>query len=375
MADLEPVSVLQPIPFFPLIRSLPRWASESDRGSRPQVDRCPMFYLPGVLKRLDAYWLYRAICGKVRAMVARGKADILDAHFGYPDGAGTLMTGQKLGIPTVITVRGVEEDYLQDPELAPLIRRALSDVEHIVCVSHSLRQSLLDAHINHDRISVIHNAVDREMFRPGRRDAARKSLGIDQDTALIVSVGNLLSVKRHDVLIKSIARIAEQHANLQLVIVGGPAHEASHPGELAELARNLGVADRVVFAGRQSPDAVVKWLHAANLFALASRREGCCNAVLEALATGLPVVATRVGDNPWFVRDGVNGFLVESNDVAGMASAISRALAFSDWDGDRIAAELNVGDWSAVGRQVIELLENVKMSGCLKPDRDRGVRG
>jgi glycosyltransferase involved in cell wall biosynthesis len=102
---------------------------------------------------------------------------------------------------------------------------------------------------------------------------------------------------------------------------------------------------------------VAVWLRAADLFVLPTAREGCCNAILEALASGLPVVTTPVGDNARFVVDGTNGLIVPVDDVAGFAEAMVRGLAQLAWDPLQISRNLQVGQWDSVARQVVTFFE------------------
>lgn len=357
MSQVAKVSVLQPIPYFPLFRPLAAWARRGSRKSScVEVAHAPMFYFPGLLKQLDGFWLYRAIKGQLRDLRTRGLLNVVDAHFAYPDGVGALRAAREIGVPAVITIRGVEEDYLQIPNIARQIRWLLQNADGCICVSHSLRESMISAGCDPGRIRVIHNAVDRDVFRPRDMGEARSRTGVGDDVRLVVSVGNLLSVKRHDVLIRAFERVVRTMDNVRLVIIGGAMHEPDHPVRLRQLAAELGVADRVTFAGRLPPEAVSDWLAAADVFALASRREGCCNAVLEALACGVPVVVTAVGDNPWFVSEGRNGYTVPPDDVAALTDGIDRALARTTWDRHRISAELKVGNWNRVADDVIEFL-------------------
>lgn len=354
------VHALQPIPYFPFLRPLDGWARQHSRDSwSVQVSHLPMFYFPGLLKRLDGYWLYRSIRASLRELRVRGLLDVVDAHFAYPDGVGALRAARELGVPAVATVRGVEEDQLKVPSIRRQIGWLLENVDGCICVSHSLRESMIAVGSgNNDRIRVIHNAIDRDVFRPQDKSAARARLAVPDDVRLIVAVGNLLSVKRHDVLMKALATLKDGD-QLRLAIIGGVMHEPDYPARLRELATELGLADRVSFVGRISPEQVADWLAAADVFSLASRREGCCNAVLEALACGVPVVATAVGDNPWFVNDADNGFTVPPDDVEALARGIERALART-WDREQISAGLNVGNWTQVGEQVIEFLSQCK---------------
>ena len=98
----------------------------------------------------------------------------------------------------------------------------------------------------------------------------------------------------------------------------------------------------------------MRWLRAADVFALATEREGCCNAVLEALAVGVPVVTTPAGDNPHFVKDGQNGYIVPVDDVPATAAALDRAVSTAQWDRQSISRNLAVGNWGNVAGQVLE---------------------
>jgi glycosyltransferase involved in cell wall biosynthesis len=174
-----------------------------------------------------------------------------------------------------------------------------------------------------------------------------------------MSVGHLVSRKRHHVLIEAFARVHAFLPDARLVIVGALAFEPRYPRSLKRLAQRSAVADKVHFTGNLAPRSVVDWLRAADIFALATAREGCCNAVLEALAVGTPVVTTPAGDNPHFVKDGRNGFIVPIDDVNAMAAAIHRALSAVRWDRAAIADSLHssVGDWSDVAKRVLAFVD------------------
>src|SRR5439155_2781011 len=144
---------------------------------------------------------------------------------------------------------------------------------------------------------VIPNAVDRELFRLGDRNAARAALGIAAGGRLIVCVGMLVQGKGQHLLLRALARLRLRHPDLRLALVGGPAHEPGYLRSRQKMVAELALGDAVHMTGSQSPQQVVQWLQAADLFALPTFDEGCCNAVLEAMACGLPVVTTPAGDN------------------------------------------------------------------------------
>ena len=353
MAAKAQLHVIQPLPHLPLLRPLPAWAREpSHDAGGLTIRHAPMFYLPGMLKALDARWLERSVHGQLAALHRAVGLDAIDAHFGYPDGVGCMRVARRLGVPVFITLRGMEVDALRTRGIRPQLVRALREADGCIAVSHSLRDLAVEAGADPQGILVAPNAVDRSMFCPGDREAARSRLGLPPEAPLIVSVGHLIAGKGHAVLVRALASVRRSQPGTRLAIIGGRAYEPEHPALLAQIARDAGVAEAVTFVGAVPPDAVASGLQAANVFALATEREGCCNAVLEALAAGLPVVTTPAGDNPRFVRDDVNGRLVGIDDVAGMAGALDAALGRA-WDHDAISRALPVGNWSDVADQVL----------------------
>src|SRR5262249_53308221 len=131
---------------------------------------------------------------------------------------------------------------------------------------------------------------------------------------------------------------------------GGPAHEPEYPSRLRALIGALGVGESVVLPGSQPPDVVARWLNAADLFCLPTFDEGCCNAILEALSCGVPVVPTPAGDNFLHIDPPRRGLIAPIGDVDALTEEVEAGLELS-WDRDEIARYGSDQTWEEVARQ------------------------
>jgi len=204
-------------------------------------------------------------------------------------------------------------------------RKIWHRLDRVLAVSQSLAERMAAAvDFPLDRITVVRNGVDLARFTAGDRDATRARLGIAPGAFVVGTVGRLVPVKDQDMLLTAVAKLRRQGAEATLLLAGdGPLR-----GELEAAASALEITPHVRFLGAR--DDVPDLMAAMDVFALTSRSEGMSNTVLEAMASGLPVVATRVGGNAELVRDGVTGLLVPPASPEDTASAF--ALLHADAD-------------------------------------------
>lgn len=211
--------------------------------------------------------------------------------------------------------------------LRRLSRIAYARLHHIVCVAEAVRQDLLALPGRQRlaaRTSVIFNGIDLDPFLRSLPDHSRhqlrSKLGAGESDLLIGSVGLLWPIKGYQVLIPAFARVARQLASVRLAIIGRGKQEQ----ELRVAARQEGVADRVSFAGWRSD--VPELMQCFDLYVQPSLSEGLPVAPIEASASALPIVATRVGGMPEVVVDGQTGLLVPPGDPGALADAMLRLL-------------------------------------------------
>jgi glycosyltransferase involved in cell wall biosynthesis len=188
----------------------------------------------------------------------------------------------------------------------------------VFAVSNQVRRHCIDVdHIDPERVFTIYNGLDLSTWPPIVR-ATKSSAEM-----IVTTVGNVRRVKGHDILVRAAARVIEQHPQVQFRVVGDVL-EPEYFAELQQLVRSLGISSNFHFVGGISD--LAGYLGSADIFVLPSRSEGFSNAVIEAMAASLPVVATDVGGNAEAVIDGTNGYIVKANDVAALFEAIEKLL-------------------------------------------------
>jgi glycosyltransferase involved in cell wall biosynthesis len=175
------------------------------------------------------------------------------------------------------------------------------------------------AWISPERIRVIYNGVDTQRFRPrsSERISLRKKFGLPQERFIVGTVGRTVTIKDHPTLLRAVESMVLKGIDAHALLVGsGPELERNR-----QLVKDSSVlARRVTFVG--SSDEVPDILNTMDVFALTSISEGMSNTLLEAMAAGLPVIATNVGGNPEVVVDGDSGWLFRARDVEALVSRL-----------------------------------------------------
>jgi glycosyltransferase involved in cell wall biosynthesis len=314
-------TVVAPVPWFPLAH--PRFGAYAAFARVPRREMLagvPVHHpryvvIPKVGMSLAPALLALGVRDCVAKLHRAKGFDLIDAHYFYPDGVAAAWIARWLGLPLSITARGTDLNVIAEHVLPRAMIRWAADHSRLnVAVGEELAARLRAIGADPAKTRTIPNGVDLQAFRPLDRAASRLALGIAERNWLL-SAGQLIPTKGHDAVIRALVQLP----GWGLLVAGHGPEEAS----LRALARQTGVADRVSFRGRVSPEEMPALYSAADCLVLASAREGMPNVVLESLACGTPVIATRVGDCPAMLRDPVAGRLVERADPAAIAAALS----------------------------------------------------
>ena len=266
--------------------------------------------------------------------------DLIHAHY-WLSGVAGLVLRDRWSVPLVQmfhTLGHLKNDATRAPiDHEPAVRideeaRIVGAVDRIVAATTVERTHLVQ-HYGADpsRIAVIPCGVDTNLFLPGDQSAARAALGLDDQPRLLY-VGRLAPIKGLETLLDAMARLRAAGTRVHLSIVGGDADEPlnGHEGALRTRLARLDLGGTVTFVGAQPQERLRAWYVAADTTVLPSHYESFGMVALEAMACGIPVVASRVGGLQTTVRDGVTGLLVRESDPAALAGALDRLLGDPD---------------------------------------------
>jgi len=360
-----PIAVVAPQPWFPL-QSLLRRFRPTYRPHRVTFERMgdvrvyrPRFLaLPGVLRRLDGWSIAWSVRPLLRQLQRAGDADILDVHFGYPEGHAGMLLARWSGLPFVVTLRGKEQRMQAQPALGKRMSAALRKADKVIAVSSALRQLALQLGARSADAVLIGNGIDLDKFAPIARDEARRRLGITSQSKVLISVGSLVERKGFHRVIECMPSLLKTHPDLLFLVVGGPGPEGDMSAQLRALTRQLGLEGHVRFTGPMAPGELHVPLSAADVFVLATRYEGWANVLLEAMACRLPIVATDVGGNAEVVCRDDLGMLVEFGNAQALQQAIAGALQ-REWDHDAIRAHAEDNTWDRRIGQLMTLFRQL----------------
>ncbi len=301
------------------------------------IDGVPVYRLvcPGPKSLAAVFYIWSAV-----RLLSRLRPDVVHAHEILSPASAALLAKRLYGWPVIVKVLrgGIRGDIYKLKHRLFGVRRfhvLARGVDSFVVISHEIDQELSALGVPPEKRAFITNGVDTETFAPVselQKQALRSKLMLPQNDVLVVYLGRLTAEKRVDHLLRSWPDIRAAFPQAQLLVVGtGP--------EEARLRQML--VPGVQFIGPVN-DAL-SYLQAADLFVLPSSTEGLSNSLLEALSTGLPVLATSVGGTSDVVSHGLNGYLIPTDDLSALKTGLMDLLSDA-----ALRARLGIG-----GRQCI----------------------
>ena len=317
--------VIAPVPWFPFsgssFGSYGRYAKIPRYENRHGIDIYHPRYLviPKIGMTAAPLFMAIALLPVLKTILKTYPFDIIDAHYFYPDGVAAVAIGNILNKPVIVTARGTDLNLISQFLLPrKQIQWAARGSTALITVCQALKDRLVDLGIEDKKIHTLRNGVDLDLFcQPENRGLLKEQLGLSG--TVILSVGQLVRNKGHEVVVNALSYLPD----VTLLIAGCGPEKLS----LLQFAQALGVAQRVRFLGNVPHKELPIYYGAADVLALASRREGWPNVLLEAMACGTPVVVSNVGGVAEVVCSPEAGLLVENIEAEEFARAIKELLA------------------------------------------------
>lgn len=371
LARLCEVRVAAPVQWSPVRR----WHGAGPLRVPPYevVDGLPTWHpryvlTPGVARGTYAAQMAAAVLPALARIRREYPFDVLLATWAFPDVVVGAAAAALAGVPLLAKVHGSDINVQTGfPWRARQIRWALNRAHRVLAVSGALRDRLLALGVPDEKIMVHHNGVDAQRFAPRSAPEARRALGLPAGGRHVVFVGFFVEAKALHVLMEAVAALPP---DVTVHLVGAGPLEA----DLRSQAAALSLGNRVRFHGLRPHPEIAQWMAAADVFCLPSIREGCPNVLLEALASGRPVVATRVGGIPEMIAPG-DGLLVPPGDASALAGALAEALGRS-WDPETLRARGARFSWDTGARALYEAaVEACGGAAPVRPLPDLSIAG
>jgi glycosyltransferase involved in cell wall biosynthesis len=265
--------------------------------------------------------------GAVKRALSRGDIDLIQAHWVVPNALAAA--GASGPVPLAVGLHGSDVFMAEKRFLRSWVKRALAGTEVLTGCSPELVERVCALGFPQQSSRVIPYGVDVETFSPGAREDGgwRDRLGIPAEAPLLLSVGRMVTKKGYHVLLEILPELLERHSEAHVVLAGG--------GDLEDefRRRTEAMAGRVHLPGVVFRDTLPDLYRAANLFVLPAVHDamgnvdGLPNVILEAMASGLPVVASGISGIPLAIRDGREGLLVREQDPQALLEALDRLMS------------------------------------------------
>jgi glycosyltransferase involved in cell wall biosynthesis len=354
LADLvviAPVAVLDYAnPEKRLLASFAIPKSRTDEGTRVLHLR---WLYPPFAGWLNAFFLYLRLLWPVARLRLSHSVDLIDAHFTHPEGVAAALLGCTLGIPFMITMRGCELRYQHHRFKRFWMGWALRRASRVITVSDGLRDLAVTLGADPVAVRTVPNGINHQIFYRRDRETCRRRHHIPNDALVVLSAGDLARIKGHHHVVEALRSLVDEGLPAHLLIAGGVGRSGQYAASLRARVKELGLEGRVRFLGMATQDTLAELMSAADVFCLASTREGWPNVVHEALACGTPVVATDVGAVRQMLSSVRFGSVVPVSDtpslVAGLRDGLTRG-----WDHAAISRWGRSRSWDQVAREVLE---------------------
>jgi glycosyltransferase involved in cell wall biosynthesis len=348
----------------PLSRYRTRRSRYSEKTAGPELTHdIPVYYLhyhtiPELGRYLNSIQAYRALTHFLRQQKER--FDLIHAHFAYVAGFAAARAGRRFRLPVIVTAYGSDINFYtqRTPRnwvAAQLTIWGLRHAAAVTVLSDDLQKKVSALGVPEHRLAVVPLGIQLADFFPrGEKRALRQQLQLSEIGPVFLCVANLVPVKGPKFLLDAFARVCSQLPQAKLVMVGSGELELI----LKAQAQKLEIDRQVIWLGRKPHAEIPLWMSAADFLVLPSLSEGYGLVVLEALACGTPVIATRVGGVPEILASSDLGMMTPPGDSEALARVMLDAVA-KKWDTKKLVDYAHSNTWTERAQRFLQVYQNV----------------
>jgi glycosyltransferase involved in cell wall biosynthesis len=322
-----------------------------------KVFRIPASYIPKTIY---------PIAPKLIPLLMKRNPDIIHAHgYQFFTSDAASIVSRKKEIPLVLTLHGFPRGFnkLTHKAYFNLIgKKTLGTAQKIISVSSIVAQEFKEIGISKEKIAIVPNGININEFKNMPQEKQFKErLNIKQNEKIILTIGRLEKIKGFQYLIKALPSILKEVGPTKLIIAGP---EFNYGTQLKKLAEEADVKDHVIFYGPINGKEKIEAFTAADIIAIPSLYEGFSILLLEAMAAGKPLVATKTGAALEIIQDGKNGFLTKPGDTNDLSEKIINLLNDHQLSSSMSQFSRNTAkifDWTIIAKQILAIYDQ-----CLK---------
>jgi teichuronic acid biosynthesis glycosyltransferase TuaC len=319
LSDRCRIRVISPRASLPFQRRAAKICRPTDLTFQPAF--LPAWYVPKVGSLFNHRLFTSAIRRPLLELKKEFDYEAILCSWVYPDACAVARLQSELKVPFVAIAQGSDvHAYLRMPLRCRIISKSMNTSSGVITRSAKLATLLKEAGVEAGKLHPVYNGVDLNLFQPGDKPAARRQLGLP-DGPIVLFVGNFLPVKNPLLLIEAHAALCREYPSHLVMIGGGPMEQ-----QVRRVADSRGFGKYVTLAGRQNAEKISVYMRAANVLCMSSHNEGVPNVILEAFASGLPVVSTDVGGISEVVKEPFLGTLVEQGNAPELTAALMKEL-------------------------------------------------
>jgi len=356
MAELADVAVLAPVPYFPKAVPIARYVRYAQVPGQAALDGVRIGYprvlvTPKIGRPLYGLSYAAGLVRPLSRLVKAGRPQALLAFWAYPDGFATVLLARLFKLPVVVGARGGDvNDVDQHPGRRRMVAWTFRHCDGALAVSRALGSAIVNLGVDSAKVKVVPNGLD-DAYLAQAAGAAGPGPGVSVGRTVLYC-GRLSAEKDPLSLLEAFRRLLTTRPDARLTFLGdGPLRP-----RIEALSAELGITGRITLAGEVRHDQIPSYMRQADVLCLPSLQEGYPNVLLEALACGLPVVATDVGGVSEIVTDESLGILVRAGRPDELALALETALS-RPWDRQRLRQAAHGRSWHDVARETLDFVE------------------